>query len=219
MPKRLVAVLGLALAAGAVVAGCNSDRSPLAPPRTDAAVQASSSLLGGVVGVVTGTVGKVLNVVVSLVQRPAPLANDVSWSFTAGPAGASSSSRESGLSIVVPPGALDRTVTITVTARKGNVYDYHFEPEGLQFAKPVVLTQDLSNSSLLGLVSDLLSGKKAIKGAYYAAPTLKYDPATGLATVNELEPSVSGPGTVTFRIRHFSGYTVAACDNDGFGGF
>lgn len=214
MTKRLVRILGVVLITGAVAAGCSFDRSPVAPPAAAApAVQPSNSLLGGIVGGLLGTVGKLVNVIVSLVTRPTALTSDISWSFYAGPGGATSGNRTAGLSIVIPPGALDRTVRITVTARKGNVYDYHFEPEGLQFAKPVVLTQDVSDKSLLGL-GTLLGGKKVIRGAYYAAPTLQYDPRTGTATVNEFQPTLQFPGYVSFQIRHFSGYTLASCDAD-----
>jgi hypothetical protein len=224
MTKRLIKVLGVVLAAGAFAVGCSTDRSPLAPPIAAApalqpAAQPSNSLLGGIVGGLLGTLGKLVNVVVSVLERPTPLARDVRWSFDAGPGGALSGNREVGLSIAIPPGALDRTVRITVTARQGKVIDYHFEPEGLQFAKPVVLTQDVSSNSFLGGLADLLGGRKTLKGAYYAAPTLQYDPRTGMATVNEFEPTVSAPnlGFVSFQIRHFSGYTVAMCESDTMG--
>jgi len=215
MTKRLVRILGVVLLTGAFAAGCSFDKSPVAPPAAAApAVQPSNSLLGGIVGGLLGAVVKVVNVVVSLLTRPTALQSDVSWSFYAGPGGAKSGNGTTGLSIVIPPGALDRTVRITVTARKGKLYDYHFEPEGLQFAKPVVLTQDISNNSLLGGLTDLLTGKKVIVGAYYAAPTLQYDPKTGTGTVNEFQPTLRYPGYVSFQIRHFSGYTLASCDSD-----
>jgi hypothetical protein len=85
----------------------------------------------------------------------------------------------------------------------------------LQFARPVVVTQDVSDNSLLGLVGGLLGSSKTPRGAYYASPTLQYDPKTGTATVNELEPTISGAGYVSFQIKHFSGYTIAMCDNGG----
>jgi hypothetical protein len=217
MTKRLLTVLGVALCVSATAVGCSADRNPVAPVSatgfSDVAPQ--QGLIGGLVGGLVGTVTKTLNVVVSILTRPAPLANDVTWSFDAGPAGAISSNRASGLTVNIPPGALSRSVRITVTARKGNVYDYHFEPEGLQFAQPVVLTQDVSNNSLLGgLTNLLLGGKKSPRGAYYSAPQLGYDPRTGTATVNEFLPTVSGAGYVSFQIRHFSGYTIAMCDNE-----
>ena len=90
MRKRLLGFVGVALIATAVIAGC-ADRAPSAPsaPLTPAAVQPSNGLLGGLLGGVVGTLTKLVNVVVSLLTRPAPLAQDITWSFDAGPGGAS----------------------------------------------------------------------------------------------------------------------------------
>lgn len=217
MRKRLLGFVGVALIASAVIAGC-TDRAPSAP-LSPAAAQPSNSLLGGLLGGVIGTVGKLLNIVVTLVTRPTTLQQDIVWSFYAGPGGTVSANRTAGLSITVPPGALSQTTKITVTVKAGNVYNYQFQPEGLQFAVPVVVTQDISDNSLLGsLLGGLLGSNKTAKGAYYSAPTLQYDPKTGQATVNEIEPTISGSGFLSFSIKHFSGYVVASCDNS-LGGF
>lgn len=220
MKKRLLGVASAALLLSALAVGC-SDRVPSAPQAASPLPAAqSNSLLGGLLGGVIGTVSKLLNIVVTLVERPTALPQDIVWSFDAGPGGAISANREAGLSIAVPPGALSQNVRITVTVKAGNVYNYQFAPEGLQFALPVVVTQDVSDNSLIGsLLGGLLGSSKTAKGAYYSAPTLQYDPKTGTATVNELEPTVVGGGLLSFQIRHFSGYTVAMCDNSGFGGF
>jgi hypothetical protein len=217
MQKRLLNIVGAALIASAVVAGC-ADRAPSAP-LGPAASQPSQSLLGGLLGGVVGTVTKLLNIVVTLVTRPTALQQDIVWSFDAGPGGVVSANRAAGLSIAVPPGALSQNVHITVTVKAGNVYNYQFAPEGLQFALPVVVTQDVSDNSLVSsLLGGLLGSSKTAKGAYYTASTLQYDPKTGQATVNELEPTVTGAGLLSFQIRHFSGYTIAMCDNS-YGGF
>jgi hypothetical protein len=220
MKKRLLGVASAALLLSALAVGC-SDRMPSAPQTASRVpTQQSNSLLGGLIGGVVGTVTKLLDIVVTLVERPTALSQDIVWSFDAGPGGAISANRQAGLSINVPPGALSQKVHITVTVKAGNVYNYQFAPEGLQFALPVVVTQDVSDNSLIGsLLSGLLGSTKTAKGAYYSAPTLQYDPKTGTATVNELEPTVVGGGLLSFQIRHFSGYTVAMCDNSGFGGF
>ena len=222
MRKRLLRFAGVALLAGAVGLGC-SDRVPSAPQSSPSAASAqpSSSLLGGLLGGVIGTVTKLVNIVVTLLTRPTTLQQDIVWSFDAGPGGAISANRTAGLSIAVPPGALSQNVHITVTVKAGKVYNYQFAPEGLQFALPVVVTQDVSNNNLISsLLGGLLGTNKAVKGAYYAAPTLQYNTSTGAATVNELEPTIATSNYVSFQIRHFSGYTVAMCDNSSsFGGF
>ena len=144
MRKRLLGFLGAALIASAVIAGC-TDRAPSAPnaPLSATASQPSNSLLGGLVGGVVGVLGKLVNIVVSLVARPAPLPQDIVWSFNAGPGGVISANRAAGLSVAIPPGALSQNVRITVRVKAGNVYNYQFAPEGLQFAKPVLVTQDV----------------------------------------------------------------------------
>jgi hypothetical protein len=220
MKKRLLGVATAALLLSALSVGC-SDRIPSAPQAASPVpTQQSNSLLGGLLGGVIGTVSKLLNIVVTLVERPVALSQDVVWSFDAGPGGAISANRAARLSIAIPPGALSQNVRITVTVKAGKVYNYQFAPEGLQFALPVVVTQDVSDNSLVGsLLGGLLGSSKSAKGAYYSAPTLQYDPRTGTATVNELEPTVTGGGLLSFQIRHFSGYTIAMCDNGGFGGF
>ena len=219
MPKRLASVLSLAAALALFAGACSGgDRSPLAPaaPVAAAEVGPQQSLLGGLLGGVTGTVTGLLDATVSVVHRSSTLKNDVTWSFDAGPRGAVSYNRALGLTMTVPPGALSKTVRITVTARKGDVVDYHFEPEGLQFAVPAVLTQDLSLTSVVTGLTNTLTGR-TLKGAYYSADRLQYDPKTGKAVVNEFQPTLSSGllGVVSFQIKHFSGYVVASCDNDG----
>src|SRR5919198_3427989 len=101
MTKRLVKVLGLGLATSVALASCTGDRSPLAPSSgASSALQAqpSQSLLGGLLN----TVGSLVNIVVTLVERPTALSSDVTWSFYAGPLGATSSNRTTGLSIAIP---------------------------------------------------------------------------------------------------------------------
>lgn len=221
MRKRLLGVVSAALMVSALAVGC-SDRMPSAPQAgaNRAVAPASKSLLGGLIGGVVGTVNNLLNIVVTLVTRPTTLQQDIVWSFYAGPGGTISANSAAGLSITVPPGALSQTVRITVTVKAGNVYNYQFQPEGLQFAVPVVVTQNVSDNSLISnLLSGLLGSTKTAKGAYYSASTLQYDPTTGTATVNELEPTIIGGGLLSFQIRHFSGYTVAMCDNSSVGGF
>lgn len=220
MKKRLLGVVSGAVLLSALAVGC-ADRMPSAPQAISVPTQQSNSLLGGLIGGVVGTVTNLLNIVVTLVTRPAPLQQDIAWSFYAGPGGAISANRTAGLSITVPPGALSQNVRITVTVKAGNVYDYQFQPEGLKFALPVTVTQDVSNNSLIGsLLGGLLGTNKTAKGAYYSSSTLQYDPKTGTATVNEIEPTISGGGLLSFQIRHFSGYTIAMCDNSGgIGGF
>src|SRR5262245_20606953 len=55
--------------------------------------------------------------------------------------------------LVIPAGALDQPVKITMTAPTGRgVNAVHFEPEGLRFERSASLTMSYSNCDLLGRV-------------------------------------------------------------------
>ena len=189
------AVLGFAVATALVFSAC-SDVAVTAPVAPVASEQASSNLLGlgGLLGLTT----------VAPITRNTPLANDVSWSFTVGSGGASSSNSAVGLTINVPSGAVSAPTTITVTALQGSAVAYSFEPHGLVFAKKVMLTQKLQGTSV---GSQLLP---SLTGGYFAndADIL----GNGLAVVSELLSGLVNPlsKTFSFPIEHFSGYLVAS---------
>ena len=213
MLKRSVAALTLTCAVVATMVACRGDRvaAPLAPPPTAAPTGQSNSLLGGVTGLVGGvltTVTSVLHVdeLLPILHRRTALKQDLTWSFVAGPNGVTNYNKTTGLTIVIPKGALTSTQTITVTAPAGSLMQYQFGPHGLQFAKQVELRQDLGLADLTTLL-----GLNQLSGAYYASPTLQYDPATNTAHVDELEPTSVNllSLSVSVKIQHFSGYVVA----------
>jgi hypothetical protein len=96
--------------------------------------------------------------------------------------------------LVIPPEALRRPTTITMTAPTGlGVNAVHFEPEGLQFRRSASLTMSYTNCAL---VRRLLPKRIA-----YTVDDLEikyYVNSLGLL-----------PGRVTGRIDHFSDYVVA----------
>lgn len=98
--------------------------------------------------------------------------------------------------LVVPPGALSRTVTITAQIESDSVNSVHFEPEGLQFAKnrPAVLTMSYANCSLLAR----LVPKKIV----YTTDGLDILKVL-LSLDNILGKKVTAP------VEHFSRYAVA----------
>lgn len=203
MRYRVPSLIGFAAAATVLVTACaDSTRAPATAPAVLS--ETSARLLGDLTGTVTRTVGSLL---ASPVHRKTALANDVTWSFYAGPLGATSSNTAVGLTVQVPSGALDRTVKITVTALKGTVVAYRFEPH-LEFNRPVVLTQDLTlvNSGLLG--SGLLS---TFQGAHFEgnAPEMTDD---GLVVVTEVVSAVVNlfSKKVSFGVGHFSGWILAS---------
>lgn len=102
---------------------------------------------------------------------------------------------ESGLTVVVPLGALRADTRITVTAPAGDLVGYYFEPHGLEFRRSVTLMQDMQLTDLLSL--------KSPSAAYFQG---------------ELEPEVRALESIAlwllrtlgvFEIDHFSGYVIA----------
>jgi len=216
MNARVKAAFGMMLVMTSLGTAC-SDTSPTAPSAiTTKGPVAEQALLGGLVGALTNTL---TNLLVPPVKRLTPLANDVSWSFTVGPAGGVSRRDDVGLLIAVPLGALSSTKTITVTALKGSPVAYKFEPHGLVFNKKVVLTQDLRGTSAGGLLSGLTSLiggllGSSLQGAYFSTDRLEM--SGDLAKVNELIPALLSTltNTASFGIQHFSGYILASGRGD-----
>ena len=192
--KTARAVLGFVVAAGLTLGACSEQ---IAPSSAIDRAGDQSSLLGGLLGGVT-------QLLFSPLQRNTPLAQDVSWSFTVGPLGGSSSNATVGLTVNVPAGALSTTKTITVTALAGSPVAYRFEPH-LTFNQPVSLTQDLTGTSA-GLLGYLL-----LKGAHFPGSTPAYT-SSGLAIVDEIVSGVVLPGNqyFTFNVTHFSGWIGGA---------
>jgi hypothetical protein len=204
MRKPFNSLTAVAAAIALSVVACSDAVSPSAPSAAPQRVEsgANNNLLGGLIG---GLVGVVTNTLAALLadplERNTPLANDIKWSFTVGPSGGVSSNYASGLTIVVPPGALSTTKTITVTALKGDKVAYGFEPHGLVFERKVVLTQNLrvTNAGLF----------QALSGAHFSGD--RPESVGSLIKVTEIVPSLTSifTRTTSFGIGHFSGWIVA----------
>lgn len=171
------------------------------------AVACSDATQPPVAGRATARAGdaSLASLLIAPVERSAALANDITWSFAAGPEGAVSSNASAGLTVTIPPGALGDDVTITVTALAGRPVAYRFEPHGLRFGHAIALTQDLT------LTSAGLLGALTLSGAYFATDTLQLT-ADGLALVSEVLGATVDPlrRTATFPAWHFSGYILAS---------
>ena len=191
---QLIAGLSVALAGFSACA----DTSSLATAPTG--VRSDAQLLGGLLEPTVSSIGSAL---VAPLDRTTPLAEPITWSFSAGANGAASSNAASGLTIAIPRGALASTVTITVTALPGSAVAYRFEPHGLTFARNVTLTQNLAGTKS-GLLSGLL-----LQGAHFPGdePVI----VDGLALVTETVSAQVNllTKTASFPIRHFSGWIVA----------
>lgn len=185
------------LATAVVSGGCSERSSSFTAPERVA--ESEAALLSGLLSDAT-------SLLIPPVDRTTPLAEDISWSFTVGPAGAVSSNSGTGLTIAVPANAVSSSITITVTALAGAPVAYRFEPHGLVFARKVTLTQDLRGTTAENLLSSTV-----LSGAYFATDELELD-ADGLANVTEIIPASINllTHTASFPIEHFSGYIYAS---------
>lgn len=188
------AVLGCVVAATLAMAACSDritsvDRAPMA--QTDA----QGNLLGGLLG-------GVQSLLLAPLHRTTPLAQNVTWTFTVGPAGGTSSNSAVGLTIVVPPNAVSSTKTITVTALAGSPVAYGFSH--MEFKKKIYLTQNLSGTSV-GLLNSLF-----LKGGHFSGSTPTY--VGGLALLDEVVSGLVLPWTqtVTIGVNHFSGWILVS---------
>lgn len=202
MSKSVRSLLGLAAVVSLAVA-CSDTSRPLA----------TAPDLTPIAGEDANLIGALTSVLVSPIKRTTPLANDVVWSFRAGPYGGYTSNSALGVSINVPPGALDEYVTITVTAVKGSAVAYAFSPH-LEFDRKVMITQSLKGTNV-GLLSNLL-----LKGGHFAGDRPEF--RDGLAIVTEVVPGILNnllgllTRTVTIPVSHFSGWIFASGNEASF---
>jgi hypothetical protein len=207
MRARTVAPIAVAVAGLLVFTACADTGSISGPQRVDQ----QSALLGELLD---GTVSTVGNTLMSPLHRTTALAQPVSWSFVAGPGGATSSNSATGLTVSIPSGALASSVTITVTAIEGTAVAYAFEPHGLQFAKNVRLTQSLRNTRV-GVLNLLLP-----QGGHFAGAEPEYNGPLALVTeTSQAQLNLLG-NSMSFPIRHFSGWIAGSgrshdADTDG----
>jgi hypothetical protein len=213
---RRAGMLAVALLlVGSSACGTENGAAPSAPstltapstieaPSTASAPDASHDLLGGLVGTLTNTLGLTS---AKGVLRTRPLANAITVHKQIGSKGGVLSIPAAGVTVVVPPGALDRDTDISMTARAGSLLAYDFEPHGTTFKLPLVFNQSL-NGTNVGLLGPL-----SLKLGYYSDPSLL---GKTTALVSELIQGVFSILTRTFTapIKHFSGYLVICGFNE-----
>lgn len=205
MKGKFIRLWSVLAASAAISAGCGEGAAPVGPveqPSRELVVSTTSTVLHTVMPV-------------NVLQRTTPLTRDVSVSAEIGKNGGTIEIREAGLKFIVPSNALvppsrQKTVTITVTALKGDEVAYTFQPHGLHFREPVRIEQEFKGTSAEGNRS-LLEG---VEGAYFPSVT-DLDAAQGIASVLEFRPtSVDVTGSkIRFTVDHFSGYLIASGRN------
>jgi len=170
--RRLVPMLllfGLALASGC------GDRMPTGPQPAAPSADLIGSLLGA-----TGLL-KCSNLPYASTTQTVGTAGGI---LSAGPH-----------TLVIPPGALIRPTAITMTLRTGlGANAVKFQPEGLRFQVPAVLTMSYANCSLLG--------KLLPKRIAYTTDNLQI--LYYLLSLDNLFSKY-----VTGKLSHFSSYAIA----------
>jgi hypothetical protein len=192
-----------AIAGALIIASC-SDSSPVAPSNATA-FDNSANLLGGLTGPLLNPSELQLKAVPWSSQRE----SSITVSKAIGPAGGVIAIPATGLTVVVPPGAVDRSITISITADPKYVA-YTMEPAGTHFLRDIVVTQLLNPTSIFG---------QPLNNQLYAAYIADDNSDLGgVLSVQELEPSRTIfsvlspllPVAQVWLVRHFSKYILAS---------
>jgi hypothetical protein len=193
-----------------------SDYSPTGPR---VPTNAQDGLISGLLGTVTGVLGTVIKVI-SFQSDPNGIdVRAISWapshvnqvrsvSATIGYGGGTLTIPGSDFSITFPAGALSGPTSIKIVSDGSGYVSYDMQPHGLKFAKPVIVTQRLGNTSVYGT-----SGALNAAGAYFSQDLLDL---SGVLKASEIEKTTiysgsSGQAEVeTWELRHFSRYMLAS---------
>jgi hypothetical protein len=200
----------------AIALSC-SDYSPTGP---QAPTQAQDGLISGLVGTVTNLLGSVLRVIsfqsdpngipVTAIMWSGSHVNQVrSVSATIGVNGGTLSIPGSDFTITFPYGALSQPTSIKIISDASGYVSYDMQPHGLQFRKPVIVTQRLNNTAVYGtplalnaacayFAQDLLDLSGILQALEIETTTIFADPNTGKAAVE------------TWQLNHFSRYMLAS---------
>jgi len=200
-----------------------SDYSPTGPTgQSDlqAPTTAQDGLLSGLLGLVTNLLGSVLHVITFQYDPNGIPVNAVRWtgmhvnqtrtvSAYIGRTGGVLAMPGSDFTITFPSGALSQTTLITIISDGNGYVSYDMKPHGLQFAKPVIVTQRLQNTSVYGTSLALKAA-----GAYFPqeptnlSGTIK---ALEIETTTIFSSQNNGKADVeTWQLNHFSRYMLAS---------
>jgi hypothetical protein len=196
-----------------------SDYSPTAPPKV-APTQAQDGLISGLLGIVTGLLGAVLKVIVGVVDPNGIPVTGVKWapshvnqvrsvSGTIGYNGGTLTIPGSDFSITFPKGALYNSTAITIISDASGYVSYDMRPHGLKFYTPVLVTQQLKNTTLIGTPQVWNSF-----GAYFAQdPTILSGLLKAVETTTTTifaAPGGNAPAVHVWQLKHFSRYMLAS---------
>jgi hypothetical protein len=211
---RFKFVRSAALVLSALVALSCSDQSPTGPivPETTEDGLLTGLVGGGIVNPVVRVIGFASDPagidVTGVRWAPSHVSRVRSVSAIIGPAGGILTILGSDFGIVFPAGAVLVPTAITITSDASGYVSYDMQPHGLSFARPVTVTQGLSNTAVYGTPAAL-----TVFGAYF--PQDLFD-LTGLLKALEIELTTiySGPSgraeAETWKLNHFSRYMLSS---------
>lgn len=193
--------LVIALATTMLASACSDQAMPSTAP-TAAAFNASADAYAAKAATKSPTIRLSSGTTkVNVLAFQAGVNTSVTASKVIGAEGGMLSLPETGLTLVVPRGAVASPTPFSVTPVGGRYVAYDFEPHGTTFAVPLTFMQDLSKTKY--------AKGSAIRGAYFADRSL-VDGTAGSADVSELFSLFFDDfGFSFFSITHFSGYLVS----------
>jgi hypothetical protein len=214
--SRFVRTSVLALSAF-ITLSC-SDYSPTAPSApASVSVTPNNDLLGGLLG---GLLKPIIQIVGFVANATGITVHPIAWnssyvkvahtvSGTITPWGGTLVIPESDFTITFPYGAVSQPTLITITSDP-NYVAYKMQPQGIRFAKPVVVTQRLRNTAVYG---QPLSSK--LFGAYISDDLLDLGQILNALEI-ELSTTIFKSGSSTlpdievWTVNHFSRYMLAS---------
>ena len=184
-PIRRIGALALAL----TLAACSADQV-VAPTQMKAAPSGpDASLLGGLLGTVTGVLNLTTN---EAVERTKPLAAPITVTKEIGYYGGTLSIPEAGVTVTVPRGALMRTTTITMTARAGSLLASfglealrHEQARNLSYGdqRKLEVALSMAGKPRLLLLDEPMAGLSSAESHSMLALLRKLDPATAVLLI------------------------------------
>jgi hypothetical protein len=203
-----------------------ADYSPIEP--IAAPTKAQDGLIGDLLGVVTGLLGSIIRVIEFQSDPNGIPVTAIKWAPTHDNEtrtvsasidynGGSLAIPGSDFTITFPKGALSTSTWITITSDASGYVSYDMKPHGLRFAKPVVVTQRLRNTSVYGTpvalnafcayfskdpldLSGLLKAVEIETTTIYSAPS---------GQQSEQQQQLA-PEFETWQLNHFSRYMLAS---------
>lgn len=222
--SRVLRSFAIILSASLTFACADSPTGPSTPTATPApsAIAAPSGAQDGLLSGVFGILKSLTRVVLGVLDPNGIPVTPVQWASThtnvertvtgtIGRYGGTLAIPGSDFTITFPYGALSAPTAIRITSDASGFVSYDMQPHGLEFAKPVVVTQRLRNTKVYGTPL-----QTKLFGAYFSQENPLLDLVGNLLEAVEIVTSITilrpdgSPEVQTWLINHFSRYMLAS---------